>query len=128
MPLSVILTGANVHDSRVFEALIEGVEPIRTPSGRTRRRPDKVHADKGYDFPRCRRTLLQRGIKARIARRGVDSSERLGWHRWVVERTLAWLSCCRRLCVRYERWADIHEALLELGCALICFNRLCRRF
>ena len=128
LPLSVVLTGANVHDSKVFEELIEGVEQFRTPSGRTRRRPDNFHADKGYDFPRCRSVLRQRGIKARIARRGVDSSERLGRHRWVVERTLAWLSYCRRLCVRYERRADIHEAFLELGCALICFNRLRRRF
>jgi transposase len=48
--------------------------------------------------------------------------------RWVAERTLAWLSCCRRLCVRYERRADIHGAFLELGCALVCFNRLRRRF
>jgi IS5 family transposase len=81
LPLSVILTGANVHDSMVFEELIEGVEPIQTPSGRPRRRPDKIHADKGYDFPRCRSVLRQRGIKARIARRGLDSSERLGRHR-----------------------------------------------
>jgi transposase len=69
-----------------------------------------------------------RGIKARIARRGIDSSKRLGRHRWTVERTLAWLSCYRRLCVRYERRADIHEALLELSCALICFKRLRRGF
>jgi transposase len=92
LPLSVILTSANVHGSSIFEGLIEGVEPIRTPSGIPRRWPDKIHADEGYDFPRCRNTLRQRGIEARIARRGVDSSERLGRHRWVVERTLAWLS------------------------------------
>jgi transposase len=52
----------------------------------------------------------------------------LGRHRWVVKRTLAWLSCYRRLTVRYERRADMHEALLELGGALICFNRLRRGF
>jgi IS5 family transposase len=62
-------------------------------------RPEKLHADKGYDFPRCRRFLQRRGISSRIARRGVESSERLGRHRWVVERTLAWLSGYRRLTV-----------------------------
>ena len=122
MPLSVILTGANVHDSKVFEGLIEAVEPIRTPSGIPRRWPDKIHADKGYDFPRCRKTLRQRGIEARIARRGLDSSERLGRHRWVAERTLAWLNRYRRLKVRYERLADVHQAFLSLGCALVCWN------
>jgi transposase len=42
----------------------------------------------------------------------------------VVERTLAWLSRYRRLPVRYERRADIHEAFLPLGCSLICLNYL----
>jgi hypothetical protein len=55
---------------------------------------------------------------------GMDSSEKLGRHRWVVERTLAWLSRYRRLSVRYERRADIHEAFLHLGCSLICLNHL----
>jgi hypothetical protein len=63
-------------------------------------------------------------IRASIARRGVESGERLGRHRWVVERTLAWLSRCRRLCVRYERRADIHEAFLVLCCALVCLSFL----
>ncbi len=42
----------------------------------------------------------------------------------MVERTLAWLNRFRRLTVRYERRADIHQAFLTLGCALICFNAL----
>ena len=48
----------------------------------------------------------------------------LGVHRWVVERTLGWLHQFRRLRVRYERRADIHEAFLSLGCSIICFRRL----
>jgi transposase len=92
--------------------------------GRPRKRPGKLHADKAYDVPRCRRYLRRRGIGCRIARRGVESGERLGRHRWVVERTLAWLARDRRLLTRYERRADIHDALLHLGCALICLNFL----
>ena len=53
---------------------------------------------------------------------------RLGRHRWVVERTLAWLSQYRRLTVRYERRADIHQAFLTIGCCLICFNTLQQEF
>ena len=122
-----MLSAANVHDSRVLEGVVDAIEPIRRPrgrSGRPRKRPKKLHADKGYDFPRCRKALRRRGIKARIARRGIDSSERLGRHRWVVERTLAWLSRYRRLSLRYERRDDIHEAFLHLGCSLICLNYL----
>jgi transposase len=126
VPLAVALTAASVHDSKVFEELLDGIEPIKRPGrGRPRRRPEKLHADKGYDFPRCRKALRERGIKARIARRGKDTSERLGRHRrWVVERTLARFARYRRLVVRYERRADIHEAFLHLGCSLICLNYL----
>ena len=121
-----MLTAANVHDSEVLEESVDAIEPpIKRPGrGRSRKRPKKLHADKGYDFGRCRKALRKRGIKARIARRGVESSERLGRHRWVVERTLAWLNRYRRLTVRYERRADIHEAFLHLGCSLICLNYL----
>jgi transposase len=128
VPLAVLLTGAHVHDSKVFEELIDSVAPVKGRWGRPRKRPEKLHADKGYDYRRCRRVLRQRGIKGRIARRGVESSERLGRHRWVVERTLSWLGCYRRLVVSYERRADIHEAFLILACVLICFKRLQDRF
>ena len=104
---------------------MDAIEPIKRPgTGRPRKRPEKLHADKGYDAKKCRKALRKRGIKSRIARKGVESSERLGRYRWVVERTLAWLSRYRRLTVRYERRADIHEALLYLGCTLICLNYL----
>ena len=120
----MVLTGAQVHDSKVFEELVDAVEPVKGPSGWPRKRPTKLHADKGYDYPRCRRFLRRRGIKARISRRGVDGSERLGRYRWTVERTFAWLACYRRLTIRYERRADIHEAFLELGYVLVCLNYL----
>jgi len=64
----------------------------------------------------------------RIARQGVEASERLGRHRWVVERTLAWRNRYRRLTIRHERREDIHQAFLTLGCARICFNHLQRAF
>ena len=124
IPLASLLTGANRHDSKVFEDLIDAVPPIKQPSGQRRRRPAKLHADKAYDIPRCRRFLHRRHIQVRIARKGVESSQRLGRHRWVIERTLAWLARYRRLTIRYERRMDIHQAFLTLGCALICFNHL----
>jgi transposase len=125
-PLAGLLSPANRHDSLMLEATLDAIPPIRRPTGRPRRRPDKLHADKAYDDPACRRACRRRHIKARIARRGVESRDRLGRHRWVVERTLAWLNRFRRLTIRYERRADIHQAFLTLGCALICFNQLCR--
>ncbi len=90
-------------------------------------RPDKLHADKAHDHRRCRRECRARGVAPRIARRGIEGSERLGRHRRVVERTLAWLARFRRLATRYERRADIHLAFTTLGCALVCLNQA-RRF
>lgn len=122
-------SAANVHDSKVLEEAVDTIEPIKRPRGRPRKRPNKLHADKAYDdFPRCWEALSKRSITPRIARRGIESSEKLGRYRWVVERTLSWINRNRRLKVRYERRDDIHQAFLDLGCALICWRyvqRLC---
>ncbi len=72
--------------------------------------------------------MRKRGIIPRIARRAIESSERLGRQRWVVERTLSWLNRYRWLKVRYERRADVYQAFLELGCVLICCNHLQRSY
>jgi transposase len=128
IPLAALLSGANRHDSMVFEPLLDAIPPITQPNRRRRRRPNKVHADQGYDYPRCRSALSQRHIKVRIARKGIDSSQHLGRHRWVVERTLAWRNHVRRLRGRDERRVDIHHAFLTLGCCLLCFNTLQQRF
>ena len=127
LPLHALVSGANIHDSRMLTELLDtnpGVREQRGRPGRPRRRPEKLHADKGYDYPRCRRYLTRRGIGVRIARRGVEDSTRLGRVRWVVERTMAWLLSYRRLALRYERSRTSVEALLTLACALICLRRL----
>ena len=126
IPLALALTPANVHDSTVLEPALDAVPPIRQCRGRPRRRPGKLHADKGCDYPRRRRACRKRGVVPRIARRGVDSSERLGRHRWVAERTLAWFARFRRLTVRYERRADILAAFHRLAAGLICFRFVVR--
>jgi transposase len=124
VPLSVVVTAANVADTVMFQAVMDDIPPVRTPSGQRRIRPGKLHADKGYDSRANRAYLRRRGIKARIARRGVESSARLGRHRWKVERSLSWLSCWRRLAVRWDRDAGRWFAFVLTACALVCFNRL----
>ena len=124
VPLTAVVTAANVNDTTMFQAVVDDVPPIRTPSRRRRTRPGKVHADKGYDSRANRAYLRQRGIRARIARREVESSRRLGRHRWKVERSLSWLSCFRRLAVRWDRDAGRWFAFVLVACAVVCFNRL----
>ncbi|GHA77690.1 hypothetical protein GCM10010305_20930 [Streptomyces termitum] len=77
LPLSLGISGANVHDSQGLEPLVRGIPPIRSRRGPRRRRPTKLHADKGYDYDHLRRWLRRRGICHRIARRG--ASLHSGW-------------------------------------------------
>jgi transposase len=127
LPLAVRLTAANGHDSRRLAVGVDAVPPVRHGVGRPQHRPAKLHADKGYDFPPCRRALRRRSIQPRLARRGVDSSERLGRHRWVIERISAWFSRFRRHTLRYTRRAPIYEAFQHLAATLIRW-RFVQRF
>jgi transposase len=129
IPLAATLTAANVHDSKQLEPPVDSIPPIRRPvgqPGRPRFRPKKLHGDKGYDYPPHRRALRRRGIVPRIARRGLESGERLGRHRWVVERTLSWIPAYRRLAVRYDRQATTVLGLLRLACTPVCVRSLRR--
>ena len=93
-------TAANVHDSMIsmmLEGMVDAIEPIRRPRGRPRKPPQKLHAEKAYDAKKCPEALRRGGIKTRIARKGKESSEKLGRHRWMVEGTLSWLNRCRGL-------------------------------
>jgi transposase len=126
-PLVVFPTAANVNEGTLLERLVDAIPPLRQPHhrfGRPRRRPDKLHADKAYDSDKNRAALRRRHIIPRIARRLIDSSERLGRYRWVAERTFAWLHRNRRLLVRYERDDGLHQAFLSLAAALICWQLL----
>lgn len=127
IPLAALVSPANWHDSRTLEPLLDAIQPIKGLWGRPRKRPEKLHGDKGYDFDRCRDACRRGGITPRIARRSIESSETLGRYRWVVERTLAWLARYRRLTIRYERLAELHRALLTLACGLVCWTALNRR-
>ena len=91
--------------------------------GRPRKRPEQVVGDRGYDHDKYRRLVRKRGIRPVIARRKTGHGSGLGSLRWVVERTFAHLHQFKRLLVRYERRADMHEAMLALGCCLVCFRR-----
>ena len=127
-PLGLTFTGANRHDSVMMAPTLDAIPPVGSGRrGRPRRRPHKLHADKAYDARARRQECRARGIVPRIARRGIDSSEKLGRHRWVVERTHAWFNRFRRLPVRYERRADIYEAFTNLAASLITLNQI-RRF
>ncbi|QGK70202.1 IS5 family transposase [Allosaccharopolyspora coralli] len=124
LPLSTGISAANTADGYAMIPLVNALPAIRCRRGPRRRKPAKLHGDKAYNSADRRRWLRDHGIRPRLARKGVESSERLGRHRWVVERSFSWLSGYRRLTLRYERRADTFKAFLALAAMLVCFKRL----
>ncbi|MFG2236039.1 transposase [Streptomyces sp. NPDC048723] len=115
LPLSLGISGANLHDSRGLEPLVRGhpAHPI-TPWASTPT-ADETARRQGIRHNHLRRWLRGRGIRHRIARKGIESSQRLGRHRWVVERTVSWLAGCRRLHRRHERKAEHFLAFVGIA-------------
>jgi transposase len=116
IPLAISLTGGHRNDVTQLLPLVDGVGPVRGKVGRPRQRAERVIADRGYDHDKYRRELRERGVTPVIAG--------IGRHRWVVERTFAWLHNLRRLRIRYERDDQLHLAFMLLGCAVVCQRRL----
>lgn len=124
MPIVVRTTAANVHDGVLLIDLVDAIPPIRGRVGAPRRRPNALVADKAYHSRERATRLHIRGITPLLPRRGEPDGRGLGKVRWVVERSLSWLHQFRRLRTRWERRSDIHQALLTLAAALICFRKL----
>jgi transposase len=124
VPLAATLTAANRHDVTQLLPLIEAIPPIRGRVGAPLSKPPEVIGDRGYDSNPHRMSLSGKGIRPTLARRRTGHGSGLGIFRWVVERSLSWLHQARRLRVRYEKRADLHEALVKLRCGMICWSLL----
>jgi putative transposase len=122
----VVIAGANIHDAKLLEATIESIVVERPEPNEDA--PQHLCLDKGYDNPTGRQTTATHGYEAHIRRIGEEKLDATGQkrypaRRWVVERTLAWLSKCRAILVRYEKKADNYLGLLQLACGLLWFRR-----
>jgi transposase len=124
LPLVVGVSAANTSDSYALKPLVQAIPAIRSRRGPRRRKPGKLHADKAYDHAELCAWVRRRGIQVRIARKGIETSEKLGRHRWVIERAISWLTGYRRLTIRYERKASHLLAFHTLAAALTCYKKL----
>jgi putative transposase len=127
-PLAAIIGGANVHDCKLLEATLEAII-VERPS------PQKVEQhlclDKGYDNPTGRNAVEKHQYIPHIRRIGeekldVQQQKRHPARRWVVERTLGWLSKCRAILVRYDKKACNYLGFIKLACALLWYRRCWR--
>jgi putative transposase len=126
-PLSVVIAPANVNDHKLLDATIEAIV-IEGPKP-TPKKKQNMCLDKGYDNKPSREVVKKHGYQEHIRRIGEEKLDRKGKkkhpaRRYVVERTLAWLSKCRGLLVRYERKSENYLAQLQFACALLWYRRL----
>ncbi|MEV5429265.1 IS5 family transposase [Streptomyces sp. NPDC052701] len=124
LPLALGVSGASVHDGQALLPLVAGTPAVRSRRGPRRRRPGRLRADKAYHSAEKLTWLRERGIVPRIARPGIESSKRLGRHRWKIGRSIPWLFGYRRLTVRYERKGSHFLAFPGLAVALTCCKKL----
>ncbi|OLZ46869.1 IS5 family transposase [Amycolatopsis coloradensis] len=116
LPLAVAVSAANTNDSYALKPLVMAIPAIRSRRGPRRRKFGKLHADKAYDHADLRQWIHDQGIKVRIARKGIETSTKLGKHRWVIERSIAWFFGYHRLTTRYDATPTTFCAFLTLTC------------
>ena len=126
-PLSIVIAGANVHDAKLLKRTLQAiVVPRPRPAARKKQ---YLCLDKGYDNPTGREAATYRGYTPHVRRIGEEKLDGRGRkrhpaRRWVVERTLGWLSKCRAILVRYDKKSSNYLGLIQLACALLWYRRL----
>lgn len=127
-PVSVVVAGASVPDLQLLAETVEAL--IVTRPWPTAEHPQHLCLDKGYDATEADEVVAQYGYQGHIRRKREASVLRdqrtYPPHRWVVERTLGWLSKCRSILVRYTKKAVNYLALIQLACILLWYRRLDR--
>jgi putative transposase len=129
-PLAAVVDGANRHDTQLLDATLAAVvveRPQPTPE-----QPQHLCLDKGYDHPTGRTAVAKHGDVPHIRRIGEEqfdpatAAKTYPARRWVVERTIAWLSQCRAMLLRWDVHRENYLGLIQLASALLWFRRLTR--
>ncbi len=125
-PLSMVVAGANVHDTNLPAMTLEGVVVERPDTCDDR--IQHLCLNKGYDNPTGHQAVAVHGYRGHVRRMGEEKPDSQGVkrypaRRWVVERTLAWLSKCRATLVRYDKKATNYIGLVLLACARLWYRR-----
>ena len=120
--VSVAVAGASAR-YETLEADPEDQVVVARPEG-----TQNLCLDKGYDNPTGHGTVAAFQYCPHIRRIGEEKLDRWGEQtfparRWVVERTLGWLSKCRAILVRYDKKASNYVGLIQLACALLWYRR-----
>ena len=117
IPLGVVPSAANVHDTRLFLHLLRLAQVVCAAIG-------KLFADAAYDSADNRDLCLRDGIQPCIRKIGEPHGSGLGSVRCVVEHDCAWLLANKRLDRRQDRRGRVILALLTAACIFIVANRI----
>jgi putative transposase len=125
VPIGLAVDGANRHDMRMVRETIESI-PIDRPEP-TKRKPQGMCMDKGYDYDEVREIVAEFGFTAHIHSRGEEAKaikKKAGFkaRRWVSERTHSWFNRFRRVLIRWEKKPENYIGLLHMVCAIIAFR------
>ena len=120
----MLLLGPIVHDTKLLEATLEAIIVERPSDGQ-----EHLCLDKAYDNTTGHAAVDAFGYIGHIRRIGEEKLDEAQQkthpaRRWVVERTLSWLSKWRGILVRYEKKAENYLAVLQLACALLWYRRV----
>jgi putative transposase len=123
-PLSVVITGANVHGMKAAMDTLDGIV-VQKPSPRPYHR-QHLCFDKGYDFPEIETGVTEKNYIPHMRYRGEleDSPKRCRPKRWVVERSASWLNRFRKLLIRWEKKAENYLGLIQLACSIMVYRRM----
>jgi putative transposase len=128
IPLSVVITAANVHDMKSAISVLDSIV-VKRPSPKINKEKQNLCLDKGYDFQEINDSVIKKGYLLHIQHRGEQTITKDGNHhskrrRWVVERTNSWHNRFRKLLIRYEKKLENYFALVCLGCCIIIYRRI----
>ena len=125
MPVGWVVAGANRPDMKLVKDTVDSLI-VKRPRP-TKKRPQGMCLDKGYDYAEVRATLKEFGFTAHMRARGEEAKaikREAGFkaRRWVVERTHSWMNRFRRVLIRWDKKVDNYFAFLHFACALIAFR------
>ena len=124
LPLSIVVSGANVHDSKLLDRTLARVV-VQRPEVTTWDNQQYLCLDAGYVGYPVSKIARKHGYYLRVKSRDEERLLKYRYpdskpRRWVVERTHSWLNRYRKLLVSFEKTEASYTALLQLAAALIC--------
>lgn len=132
MPLAIVLTGANRHDMKMLESLLDG--HVLAPPAEAPEEGFHLCLDRGYAYKTCREAAEKRGYTAHIPPKASEATplpppedpERHPARRWVVEVCHSWFNRLRRVLIRWEKRASLYLGFVQLAATLIVYRKLRR--